>query len=111
MKIGDNLRIIRDKLNISQQKIADFLDVDRKTYMSWEAGKVDFKNSYIPKLAEILKVEINDLFRDGSTDNMSKQQNTGSKDNPMDGIVVLITEKDAVNEIVQLLKKRIEMSG
>jgi len=42
--------VIRNKKNISQQKIADFLGVDRKTYVSWESGTVDIKSSYIPKL-------------------------------------------------------------
>ena len=54
MNIGDNLRVIRNKKNISQQEIADFLGIDRKTYVSWEAGTVDIKSSYLPKLAEFL---------------------------------------------------------
>ena len=36
MSVGDNLRVMRNKKNISQQEIADFLGVDRKTYVSWE---------------------------------------------------------------------------
>jgi len=56
MSIGDNLRVLRNKQNISQQEIADFLGVDRKTYVSWEAGAADIKSSYIPKLAEYLQV-------------------------------------------------------
>ena len=111
MKIGDNLRIVREKVNISQQEVADFLGVERKTYMSWETGTADIKSSYLPKLAEFLKVEIIDLFRDMPTGKMSKQHHTNHKDQPMDGIVVLITEKDAVNDLVQLLKKRFDMSG
>jgi len=31
MNIGDNLRIIRNKKAISQQEIADFLGIDRRT--------------------------------------------------------------------------------
>lgn len=30
MSIGDNLRVIRNRNNVSQQEIADFLGVDRK---------------------------------------------------------------------------------
>jgi len=111
MKIGDNLRIVREKMNISQQEVADFLGVERKTYMSWEAGKADVKSTYIPILAEFLKVEVIDLFRDLPTGKMSKQHHTDHKNQPMDGIVVLITDKDAVNELVQLLEKRFNMSG
>ena len=111
MKIGNNLRTIRGKMSVTQQEIADFLGVERKTYMSWETGTADIKSSYIPKLAEFLKVEINDLFRDLSTGKMFNQLNTAQKDITMDGIVVLITDKEAVNELVQLLKKRFDMSG
>jgi transcriptional regulator with XRE-family HTH domain len=34
MSIGDNLKVIRNKKNISQQEVADFLGIDRKTYIS-----------------------------------------------------------------------------
>ena len=43
MNIGDNLRVLRTKQNISQQEIADFLGIDRKTYIGWEAGECDIK--------------------------------------------------------------------
>jgi len=62
MNIGNNLKKIRNKSNISQQDIADYLGIDRKTYISWESGTVDIKSSYIPKLADFLHVEISDLF-------------------------------------------------
>ena len=38
MSISDNLRVIRNRKNISQQEIADFLGVDRKTYVNLESG-------------------------------------------------------------------------
>jgi len=47
--IGDNLRIIRNKKNISIQEIADFVGVDRKTYVKWENGEADVKSHYLPK--------------------------------------------------------------
>ena len=104
MIIGDNLRIIRNKNNVSQQDIADFLGVDRKTYVSWEAGTADIKSSYIPKLAEFLNVEINDLFREKSTRIVINQQNSDNKDASINGIVLLLTDKDSVNELVRVLK-------
>jgi transcriptional regulator with XRE-family HTH domain len=64
MNIGYNLRVLRNKNNVSQQEIADYLGVDRKTYISWESGMVDIKSSYLPKLAEFLHVEIRDLYRE-----------------------------------------------
>jgi len=108
MSIGDNLRVIRNKKNISQQEIADFLGVDRKTYVSWEAGTADIKSSYIPKLAEFLHVEINDLFREKSADIVINQNNTDNKDGSINGIVLLLTDKEAVNQLVEIMKDRFD---
>jgi DNA-binding XRE family transcriptional regulator len=46
MSVGDNLRVIRNRNNVSQQDVADYLGIDRKTYVSWESGMVDIKSSY-----------------------------------------------------------------
>ena len=106
MNIGDNLRVIRNKKNISQQEIADFLDVDRKTYVSWESGLADIKSSYIPKLAEFLHVEINDLFREKPADIVINQHNSDNKDSSVNGIVLLLTDKEAVSQLVEVMKQR-----
>ena len=106
MNISDNLRRIRNRNNISQQEIADYLDVDRKTYVSWESGTADIKSSYIPKLAKFLHVEINDLFREKPADIVLNQNNTDNKDYSINGIVVLLTNKEAVNQIIEILTKK-----
>jgi transcriptional regulator with XRE-family HTH domain len=108
MSIGDNLRVLRNKQNISQQEIADFLGVDRKTYVSWEAGSADIKSSYIPKLAEFLQVEINDLFKEKVNNIIINQNNSDSKDNSINGIVFLLTDKEAVDQVLKIIKKRVE---
>ena len=108
MSIGDNLRVIRNRKNISQQEVADFLGVDRKTYVSWEAGMADIKSSYIPKLAEFLHVEINDLFREKSADIVINQHNTDNKDGSINGIVFLLTDKEAVNQLVEIMKEKFD---
>ena len=108
MSIGDNLRVIRNKKNISQQEVADFLGVDRKTYVSWEAGGVDIKSSYIPKLAEFLHVEIMELFREKSSEIVINQHNTDNKDSSVNGIVLVLTDKETVNQLVEVMKGRFE---
>ena len=108
MSVGDNLRAIRNRKNISQQEVADYLDVDRKTYVSWESGAADIKSSYIPKLAEFLHVEINDLFREKATDIVINQHNSDNKDNSINGIVVLLTDKEAVDQLMEVMKQRLK---
>jgi len=106
MSIGNNLKKIRSRNNVSQQEVADFLNIDRKTYVSWEAGETDIKSSYIPKLAEFLHVEINDLFREKSADIVINQHNTDNKDGSVNGIVILLTDKESVDELVKVMKDR-----
>ena len=110
MRVSDNLRVIRNRKNISQQEIADFLGVDRKTYVSWESGMADIKSSYIPKLAEFLHIEINDLFREKSADIVINQHNADNKDSSVNGIILLLTEKEAVNQLAEILKERFNVS-
>ena len=107
MSIGNNLKVIRNKKNISQQEVADFLGVDRKTYVGWEAGAVEIKSSYIPKLAEFLQVEINDLFREKSNI-VINQHNSGSKDTSINGVILLLSDKEALDQLVDIIKKRFE---
>jgi DNA-binding XRE family transcriptional regulator len=106
MSVADNLRTIRNKNNVSQQDVADFLEIDRKTYVSWEAGTVDIKSSYIPKLAKFLHVEINDLFRERSSSIVINQHNTDNKNNSINGIVFLLTDKEAVDQLAEVIKEK-----
>jgi len=108
MSVADNLRVIRNKKNVSQQEIADFLGVDRKTYVSWESGIADIKSSFIPKLAEFLHVEINELFREKPADIVINQHNSDNKDTSINNsIVLLLTDKEAVEHLVEALRKQL----
>ena len=64
MSAGSNLRKIRDSKKLSQQDVADYLGVERETYMNWEAGISEVKGSYFPKLADFFDVEISDFFQE-----------------------------------------------
>jgi len=111
MSLSDNIRVIRTKKNLSVQEVSDFLGVDRKTYSDWEKGETDIKSSYIPKLAEFLQVEISDLFREKPHDIVVNQYNTDNKDSSINnsiGVVVLLTDKDAVNQLVEIIKGKFE---
>jgi transcriptional regulator with XRE-family HTH domain len=107
MNIGDNLKVIRNKKNISQQDVADYLGIDRKTYVSWESGSVEIKSSYIPKLAEYLQVEINDLFREKGNI-IINQHNSDNKDTSINGVILLLSDKEALDQLVDVIKKRFE---
>ncbi|WP_144281088.1 helix-turn-helix transcriptional regulator [Chryseobacterium echinoideorum] len=82
MSIGTNLRKMRVKKKLSQQEVADRLEIDRVTYINWENETSDVKSQYIPKIAEIFDVEIQDLFNSDQkiqvTNNIDNKDKTGT---------------------------------
>ncbi|MFZ4931902.1 helix-turn-helix transcriptional regulator [Chryseobacterium sp. Mn2064] len=82
MGVGTNLKRLRNKTKLSQQEIADKLDIDRATYINWENGTFDVKSQYIPKLAEIFDVELHEFFKDDQkihiTNNIENKDKTGT---------------------------------
>ena len=106
ISIGDNLRVLRNKQNLSQQLVADFLGVDRKTYVSWESGTADIKSSFLPRIATLFQVEINDLFRK-KMNSVTITHNSENKNvSANNSVVVLLTDKDAVAQLVDIIKKK-----
>lgn len=59
-----NLIKCRKKLNLSQENIADALDVSQSTYQEWEKGRSP-KSEFYPKLKEVFGLtSIDELFND-----------------------------------------------
>ena len=106
MSIGDNLRVIRAKRGVSQLEAADFLGIDRKTYVSWEANEAEIKSSHIPKLAELFNVKIEDLFREKAGDIVISPHNSDNKDSSINaGVVLILTDKEAIDQVFDVLKR------
>jgi transcriptional regulator with XRE-family HTH domain len=103
MSIGNTLRKLRTKKNYSQQDVADFLEIDRRTYVNWENGENDIKSDFIPKIASFFDVEIKDLFSEEKT-NTETQIN----DNKENSIVLIVPDKESVNKLVKVLKSNIQ---
>jgi transcriptional regulator with XRE-family HTH domain len=111
MNVGDNLRILRGKRNISQQKIADFVCVNRKTYERWESGETDVKSEHIIKLAEFFGVEIADLFPKKAGDTVINQHdfNSDNKEGSINAGIFFLTDKEMLDQIVDVMKKRFKV--
>lgn len=103
MTVGKKLRVLRNKAKFSQQDIADFIGVDRKTYINWENETSDIKSEYIPKLAEKLGVEIRDLFEESGQTNISQEFNDSTFNNSV--MIMMVTDKKMINEVVKILKQ------
>ncbi len=67
--IGDNLRILRDRYNISQEKLCAELqrrgcDIGRSTYAKYEAGELNVKVSVLMELKKICGCSYEDFFEE-----------------------------------------------
>ncbi|MEE4000276.1 helix-turn-helix domain-containing protein [Tenacibaculum sp. FZY0031] len=51
MEIGYTLKKIREEKNISQQKVADYLDIPQRTYSNMESGKSKISCQHLYKLS------------------------------------------------------------
>ena len=105
MDVGKNLRKIRDSKKLSQQEVADYIGIERKTYMNWETGVSDIKSIYIPMLAEFFNVAIQDLFKEDVSSVVINQNNSDNKDSSVNGIILILNDKESVDEIVNIIKK------
>jgi DNA-binding XRE family transcriptional regulator len=107
--ISHNLKRLREKnTNYDQTQMAILLGVKQNTYSTWESGEVDVKSEYVPKIAELLNVEIKDLFETKSNRLSIKQTITDNKDNSVNGLVFVLTDEKSVQELVKVLKKNID---
>lgn len=112
MSIGKNLRKMRVKKKLSQQEVADRLKIDRITYINWENEISDVKSQYIPKIAEIFDVEIQDLFNSDKkiqiTNNIENKDRAGGvgvqKGNVVINIINMNNEESAIKLREQLEK-------
>ena len=108
MSISNNLRKFRAIKGISQQNIADILEIDRRTYINWEKDESDIKSEYIPKIAEIFGIEIKDLFTDSKNKIEIKQENKENRDSSVNNSIVLVMpDKESVDRLVEVLKSNI----
>ncbi|WP_312769535.1 helix-turn-helix transcriptional regulator [Epilithonimonas sp.] len=104
MIVGNNLRRLRIKSKKSQQDIADILEIDRRTYIKWENEENDVKSEYIPKLAKIFDVEIKELFSDSKSSIQINQESKENKDNSINGVVFVLTDKESIDRLAEVLK-------
>ena len=117
MGIGTNLKRLRSKTKYSSQDIADLLEVDRNTYSNQENEATDVKSQYIPKLADIFNVKIQDLFDDERrttiiNNNYDNKENSVGQKDILQGIIINITDSETaklissqLEELIKSLKK------
>lgn len=93
--------------------MADFLDISQSTYSLWEGDKSTPQVEYLPKLSEILKVDIIELIPKSTS--VKIVNNTDNKDNSVNGFEIKIDGRELVkelleskDEIIRLLREEIQ---
>jgi transcriptional regulator with XRE-family HTH domain len=76
MKIGANIKKIREAKNLSQKEVALAIGMDQSQYSKIENGKTDPSTSTLLKIAKAMKVKAADLFE---ADNFFTDLNTADK--------------------------------
>lgn len=82
----ENLRIIREKRNINQQKIAVELEISQESISKYETGKAFPSKEILIKLADYLNCSIDYLL--GRTDNPNlNKEKTSAKDEKIENLI------------------------
>ena len=68
MKFGENLKIIRKGKNMSQEQLAEKVNVSRQSVSKWETGEAYPEMNNILELCKIFNCKINDLVHPEMSD-------------------------------------------
>lgn len=107
MKLGYRIKQKRELNRMSQQEIADYLEVCQKTYSNYESCKTTPSTLHLIKLNKILKFDFIEYLKENE-DNNSKPFNSLTqklKENLINNYEIIIRDKD---EIIQLLRDKIK---
>ena len=62
--IGKNIRLLRNTQGLTQQMIADYLNISREEYNYYENGKRTIPSQIVTKIAELFSVDEYDLYEE-----------------------------------------------
>lgn len=72
MSIGEKIARLRRKVNLTQEQLADALNVTRQSVSRWESGEAYPDINKIAKLADILETNCDYLLREDSNEEGEK---------------------------------------
>ena len=64
MTLGQKISVLRTAMNISQEQLAEKLDVSRQSVSKWESDKSIPEVNIILKLSSIFNITLDDLLRE-----------------------------------------------
>lgn len=64
--IGSNLQAFRSRIGLTQDQIAEFLEVDRSLIAKYESGTNEVTYVHLKKLSHLFNIEVEDLLEENS---------------------------------------------
>lgn len=86
MKIGEKIREARKVQNLSQEDLAGEIGISVQAVSKWECGQSCPDIMYLPRIADYLRVSLDDLLREEKSE-FIRQQKLEKIDLPDDGKV------------------------
>ncbi|RZV39166.1 MAG: XRE family transcriptional regulator [Candidatus Acidulodesulfobacterium acidiphilum] len=105
--IGFKIRIKRRELNLSQEKLAEMLNVAYTQVYNYETGRFKIPLDYLLELADIFNVDLNYFLSDFNSGKKVKLENENLDLNKTIGMVKEIYNLNDEN-LIYLLKKSVE---
>ncbi len=70
--ISEKLKRLRVANNLTQQQVADYLNISNQSISKWEKGEALPSVEFLPKLAELFQCSVNAFFSDYETEIFEK---------------------------------------
>lgn len=80
MTLGERLKMYRTQKGLSQEKIAEMLDVSRQAVTKWEAGQTTPSSDNLIALANLYDVSLDELI--GKNEMVSTEEDKGKRFSP-----------------------------
>lgn len=90
MKFSEKLQTLRKEKNMSQEKLADMLDVSRQSVSKWESGQTYPEMDKLIELSKIFKCTLDDLTNDEVKTIREKEVDKGNISNLVNSLLDLI---------------------
>ncbi len=112
MHVGYKLKKLRENKRVSQQEVADFLEISQRTYSNFESDKSKPSIDQLSKLSELLDFDLLELLQEqGITFNQKNKNGSNNAIVKNEYPEQLVTQYEfrisELKELITLLKDKI----
>lgn len=109
MTYGTKLRNLRDERKLSQLQVSDFVGVSQPTLNNWEQDLSSPKVKHLPKLAEILEVDIADIAQEGVVVKIVNNGTQTNNDQTVIGFEINMKDPKLLEELLNTQRELLAM--